>query len=267
LSTQKDDMSFLSHLEVLRWHLVRAVIAILVVAITVFVFNDFVFGVIVFGPTKADFFTFKMFCKITEAFCIDDMPFVMRSAKPMQQFTTHISSSFVIGFIFAFPYVFWEIWRFVRPALYTKEKDVTTGTVFFVSMLFGLGVLFGYYLVAPLSLNFLTHYQLTKLIPIENIFDVPTVISFITMICLANGLMFQLPMVVFFLTKVGVITPDLLKYYRKHAFVGILILSAILTPPDVTSQILVSVPIFLLYEISILVSSRVQKNQMKELYN
>jgi sec-independent protein translocase protein TatC len=260
-------MSFLSHLEVLRWHLVRAVIAILVVAITVFLFNDFVFGEIVFGPTKADFFTFKMFCKITDAFCIDDMPFVLRSAKPMQQFTTHISSSIIIGFIFAFPYVFWELWSFIKPALYTNEKNVANGTVFFVSLLFGLGVLFGYYLVAPLSLNFLTHYQLTNLVPIENIFDVPTVISFITMISLANGLMFQLPMVVYFLTKVGLVNPDMLKYYRKHALIGILVLSAVLTPPDVTSQVLVSMPIFLLYEISIMISRRVQKNQMKELYN
>jgi sec-independent protein translocase protein TatC len=251
----------------LRWHLVRAVIAILVLAIVVFTFNDFVFGEIVFGPTKADFFTFKMFCKITPVFCIDDMPFVMRSAKPMQQFTTHISSSLVIGFIFAFPYVFWEIWRFIKPALYTNEKNVANGTVFFVSLLFGLGILFGYYLVAPLSLNFLTNYQLTNRILIENIFDVPTVISFITMIALANGLMFQLPMVVYFLTKVGLVTPDILKYYRKHALIAILVLSAVLTPPDVTSQVLVSLPIFLLYEISIVISKNVYKKQMKELYN
>ena len=260
-------MSFLSHLEVLRWHLVRAVIAILVLAITVFVFNDFVFGEIVFGPTKADFVTFKLFCKITDAFCIDDMPFVLRSAKPMQQFTTHISSSIIIGFIFAFPYVFWEIWSFIKPALYSTEKDVANGTVFFVSLLFGLGVLFGYYLVSPLSLNFLTNYQLTDRIQIDNIFDVPTVISFITMICLANGLMFQLPMVVYFLTKVGMVTPDLLKYYRKHALIAILVLSAVLTPPDVTSQILVSIPIFLLYEISIMISLRIYNKQIKELYN
>ena len=245
----------------------RAVIAILLMAITVFVFNDFVFGEVVFGPTKADFLTFKLFCKISPLFCIDDMPFVLRSAKPMQQFTTHISSSLIIGFIFAFPYVFWEIWRFVKPALYTNEKNVASGTVFFVSLLFGLGVMFGYYLVAPLSLNFLTHYQLTDRIQIDNIFDVPTVISFITMICLANGLMFQLPMVVYFMTKVGMVTPELLKYYRKHALIAILVLSAVLTPPDITSQILVSMPIFLLYEISIMVSRRVHNNQLKELYN
>ena len=260
-------MSFLSHLEVLRWHLVRAVIAILVLAITVFMFNDFVFGDVVFGPTKADFFTFKMFCKLTESFCIEDMPFVLRSAKPMQQFTTHISSSIIIGFIFAFPYVFWELWSFIKPALYTNEKNVANGTVFFVSLLFSFGVLFGYYLVAPLSLNFLTHYQLTDRVQIDNIFDVPTVISFITMICLANGLMFQLPMVVYFLTKVGLVNADMLRYYRKHALIAILVLSAVLTPPDVTSQVLVSMPIFLLYEISIIISRRVQKNQMNELYN
>ena len=260
-------MSFLSHLEVLRWHLVRAVVAILVLAITAFMFNDFVFGEIVFGPTEADFITFKMFCKYTSTLCIDDMPFVVRSAKPMQQFTTHISSSLIIGFIFAFPYVFWEIWSFIKPALYTNEKQVANGTVFYVSLLFALGVLFGYYLVAPLSLNFLTHYQLTDRIQIDNIFDVPTVISFITMITLANGLMFQLPMVIYFLTKVGIVTPDILKYYRKHALIGILVLSAVLTPPDVTSQILVSMPIFLLYEISIMISRRVHRNQMNQLYN
>jgi sec-independent protein translocase protein TatC len=260
-------MSFLSHLEVLRWHLVRAVIAILVLAITVFMFNDFVFGEVVFGPTEADFITFKMFCKYTNTLCIENMPFVLRSAKPMQQFTTHISSSIIIGFIFAFPYVFWELWSFIKPALYTDEKKVANGTVFYVSLLFALGVLFGYYLVAPLSLNFLTHYQLTNRVQIDNIFDVPTVISFITMITLANGLMFQLPMVIYFLTKVGLVTPDLLRYYRKHALIAILVLSAVLTPPDVTSQILVSMPIFLLYEISIMISGRVHRKQMKKLYN
>ena len=115
-------MSFLSHLEVLRWHLVRSVVAILIFAVAVFMFNDFVFGDVVFGPTKADFFTFEIFCK-SGLFCVEDMPFVLRSAKPMQQFTTHISSSIIIGFIFAFPYVFWEIWGFVKPALYSNEKN------------------------------------------------------------------------------------------------------------------------------------------------
>lgn len=266
METTKNDISFLEHLEVLRWHLIRSVIAILALAITVFLFSDFVFGVVVFGPAKSDFITFKYFCEYTGLLCIDELPYEMRSSKPMQQFTAHIGTSIIIGFITAFPYVFWELWRFIKPALYSQEKNVTSGVVFFVSALFMLGISFGYYLVAPLSFNFLTHYTIAPQADIKNIFDFPTVISFVTMICLANGLMFQLPMVVYFLSKVGLVTPDLMKSYRKHAIITILFLSALLTPPDVTSQLLVGLPIFLLYEVSISISARVYKNHLKTLY-
>ncbi len=259
-------MSFLDHLEVLRWHLIRSVIAILVLAITVFLFSDFVFGEIIFGPARADFVTFEYFCKYTNLLCIEELPYKLRSGKPMQQFTAHIGSSLIIGFMASFPYVFWEVWSFIKPALYSKEKNVTQGVVFFVSLLFMTGVAFGYYLVAPLSFNFLTNYSITQQVTIENIFDFPTVVSFVTMICLANGLMFQLPMVVYFLSKVGLVTPDLMKAYRKHAIIVILFISALLTPPDVTSQILVGMPIFILYQVSITISARVYKQHLKSLY-
>ena len=177
------------------------------------------------------------------------------------QFSTHIITSLFAGFFIAFPYVFWEIWRFIKPALYSKETSITRGVVFFTSILFSVGVLFGYYLVAPLSVNFLGSYQVSS--QVSNTIGLSSFVSTITTISFANGLIFELPMLVYFLTKIGLLTPEFMQKYRKHAIVLTLILSAIITPPDVTSQILVSLPLIILYEISIRISARVLKNQNK----
>jgi len=158
--------------------------------------------------------------------------------------------------------VFWELWRFIKPALYQKETKVTRGVVFFTSILFSLGVLFGYYLVAPLSINFLGSYQVSSLV--SNTIGLSSFVSTVTTISFANGLIFELPMLVYFLTKIGLLTPDFMRKYRKHAIVLTLILSAIITPPDVTSQILVSLPLIILYEISIKISKKVLKKQNKQ---
>ncbi|MCP4522022.1 MAG: twin-arginine translocase subunit TatC [Cytophagales bacterium] len=257
-------MSFLGHLEVLRWHLMRSVIAIFIFTIAAaLLMKSYIFPEIIIAPTKLNFWTYQQLCELsnllnTDALCIKKLGFTIQSRKLPAQFTTHIRASLVIGFIAAFPYVFWEIWRFIKPALYTKEQIMAKSTVFFVSLLFFMGVAFGYYLILPLSLNFLGNYQLDP--NILNEIDLGNYISTIISIILAAGIMFQLPMLSLFFSKIGLLTPQFLMNYRKHSVVVILFISAILTPPDVASQLLLSVPLFLLYEVSIQISKYVTKN-------
>jgi sec-independent protein translocase protein TatC len=205
-----------------------------------------------------------MFCKLgnltgAEFFCIDELPFIIQNRRMTAQFTMALTSSFVIGLIIAFPYAFWEFWRFIKPGLYQNEKQLSRGAVFFVTLLFLSGIMFGYYLVAPISINFLTNFKLDE--TILNEIDLTSYVSTVMMLVLACGIMFQLPVVVYFLTKAGIITPEFLKTYRKHSIVVILVLSALITPPDVISQILMCFPLLFLYEISILVSSTIQKKE------
>ncbi|MGK7390063.1 MAG: twin-arginine translocase subunit TatC [Candidatus Cyclobacteriaceae bacterium M2_1C_046] len=269
---QSKEMSFLEHLEELRWHLIRAAIAVMVISIAAFIAVDFVFGVVILGPAQPDFWTFKMMCRLSDAvnidaLCIGDMPFRLQSRKMTGQFTMHITSSMVIGIIASFPYVFWEIWRFVSPGMYSKERQSSKGAVFFVSLLFATGVLFGYYIMSPLAVNFLANYQVNEMI--MNEFDITSYVGTVTMLVLGSGILFQLPMVIYFLTKVGVVTPDFLRTYRRHALVIILVLGAVLTPPDPFSQILIAIPLVGLYEVSIYVSRITLKRMRKrerELY-
>ncbi|WP_225000363.1 twin-arginine translocase subunit TatC [Cesiribacter sp. SM1] len=260
-------MSFIDHLEELRWHLIRALIAVVVFTIAAFLAKDLVFHDIILGPSRTDFWTYRMMCKWgayvgSDALCIDELPFILQSREMSAQFAMHITTSFVVGLICAFPYLFWEIWRFVSPALYDNERTLSTGAVFFVSLLFMLGTLFGYYLVAPLSINFLANYQVDP--SIVNEFDINSYISTLTMLVLACALMFQLPMVVLFLTKLGVASPASMRAYRKISIVIILIVSAVITPPDVTSQILIALPLMLLYEISIYLSAIILRRERKK---
>lgn len=261
-------MSFLDHLEELRWHIVRSVIAVFVFAITAFLLKDFVWGTLILGPTKADFLTFRALCKIGEitgsnVLCIEKLDFVIQSRKVTGQFTMHLTSSFVIGIICAFPYTFWEFWRFVSPGLYDTERKVSRGAVFFVSFLFMSGVLFGYYVITPLSFNFMVNYKVSD--AISNEFDITYFVTFITTLVLACGILFQIPVVTLFLSKAGIVTPEFLKKYRRHAIVIILFLAALLTPPDIISQILIAIPLTILYEFSISISARVEKKRLKEL--
>lgn len=266
---QKGDMSFLEHLEVFRWHLVRSAIAILFFAILAFIFKGIVFDSILLGPKNPDFPTYKILCYISqqlgmgEALCMDDLPFILMNISMSGQFSTHIMTSIVAGFVVAFPYVFWEMWRFIAPALHEKESGVAKGVVFFSSSLFLLGVLFGYYVVSPLSVHFLGSYQVSQ--TVANQISLTSFISTVTTVCLANGVVFELPILVYFLTKIGLITPLFMRTYRKHALVLTLIFSSIITPPDVTSQILVALPLMVLYEISIGISATVLKKQEKQL--
>lgn len=260
-------MSFLDHLEELRWHIIRSGIAIVAFSIIAFIAKPIVFGVILLGPSRPDFWTYRMFCELSmllgsDAFCIEELPFIIQSRQMTGQFTMHITSSVVLGIIMAFPYAFWEIWRFISPGLYFNERKLTTGAVFFVSLLFASGILFGYFIVTPISINFLSNYQLDA--SIQNEFDIISYVSTVTMLVLACGLMFQLPMVVYFFTKLGVLSPQFLRTYRKHSIVIILVLSAIITPPDVISQLLISMPLLILYEISIFISGAVIRRRKKK---
>ncbi len=265
---EEKEMSFLDHLEELRWHLIRALIAVMVISIVVFMAKDFVWDTVIFGPAQSNFITWRMLCKVgdlinSKALCIDDIPFMIQSRKMTGQFTMHITSSFVIGIIVSFPYVFWEIWRFISPGLYSQERQLSRGAVFFVTLLFMMGVSFGYFVMAPLAVNFLANYQVSSLV--QNEFDITSYVSTISMLVLGSGILFQLPIVVYFLTKVGLVNPQLMRAYRKHAIVVILILGALLTPPDPLSQVLIAIPLFGLYQFSIFISGRVIKRQAREL--
>ncbi|PIY08863.1 MAG: twin-arginine translocase subunit TatC [Flexibacter sp. CG_4_10_14_3_um_filter_32_15] len=253
------EMGVLDHLEELRWHLIRAVLAILVFTAVAFVAKDIVFGKIILGPSKSNFFTYQFFCQLSSLTCIDTLPFILQNRVMTGQFTMHIAASIAFGFMCAFPYVFWEIWRFVAPALYNDERNVARGATFFVSLLFAIGVLFGYFLITPLSINFLSNYQVDA--TILNEIDISSYVTTVAMLTLGCGLMFQLPIVVFFLSQVGIVTPELMKAYRKHSVVVILFVSALITPPDVISQCLIGIPIWVLYEMSILISASIQKKR------
>jgi len=265
---RETEMSFLDHLEELRWHLIRSFSAIAIFSIAAFASKTLVFHTIILGPSRPDFWTYRMLCKLGEllgssAICIDSLSFIIQSRQMTGQFTMHITSSFVIGLILTFPYAFWEIWRFVKPGLYPKERKAARGATFYVSFLFITGVIFGYFIMTPISVNFLASYSLDP--SIANEFDIISYVSTVTTLVLASGILFQMPVVTYFLTTAGLIGPSLMKQYRKHAVVSILILGAMLTPPDPFSQILIALPLVGLYQISIWISTVVTGRQEKAL--
>ncbi len=265
---KKKEMSFLGHLEVLRWHLVRSSAVVLILATIAFLFKNIIFDKILLAPTKLDFFTYKLLCNISKFFtsegmCIEKLPFTLQSLGMSEQFSIHIWVSIVAGIIVAFPYIIWEVWTFISPGLYKHERKYAIWFVIVSSLLFFLGVLFGYYVITPLSVNFLGNYSVSDLI--DRNFKIGSYISIIKSSVLASGIMFELPIIIYFLTKMGLVTPDFLRKYRKHAIVIVLILAAVVTPPDVISQIIVTIPIVVLYELSIFIAKVVYKKQEKEL--
>ena len=253
------EMTFLDHLEELRWHLIRSVVAVSIFAIAAFVFKTIVFDVIFLGPSDKSFITNTLLCQL--GICINELPMELLNYEMAGQFLTHIKISIISGVVIAFPYIVWEIWKFVAPALYQNERSVARRIIFIIWFLFFLGVAFGYFVICPLSVNFLVNYQVTELA--ENKIRIMSYVSTIASISLAAGILFQLPVFVFFLTKIGLLTPQVLKKYRRHSLVVILLLSAIITPPDIFSQVLVSVPLLILYEIGIAISKRVLRLQEK----
>jgi len=261
------EMSFLEHLEELRWHIIRSVLAVLILMVIAFIFKNFIFGKIILGPKSPGFITNRLMCELGEylnapALCINTTPLNLINIKMSGQLTTHITVSMVAGLILAFPVILWEFWKFFKPALKSNEAKYAKGAVFAASMLFFTGVLFGFFLLAPLSIHFLSSYEIDPMV--VNQINIRSYIGTLTSICLATGLVFELPIIAFFLTKIGLITPAFMRKYRKHAIVVIFILAAIITPPDIFSQTLVAIPLLILYEVSILISGRVMKQKEKD---
>jgi sec-independent protein translocase protein TatC len=263
----KSEMSFLDHLEDLRWHLIRATLSIVIFGIAAFIAKEFIFDVIIFGPKQPDFITYRILCDIAQfvglqdSFCFDELPFKIQSRTMAGQFSAHVWTSITAGFVVAFPYVIYEFWKFVSPGLLQNERSTARGFIFISSLLFFTGVLFGYYVVAPLSINFLGSYVVSQ--EVLNEFDLSSYIGLVRSSVIATGLIFELPIIIYFLTKIGLVTPEILRKYRKISLVVVLILSAVITPPDIVSQIIVAIPILILYEISIHVSKVVVRNQSR----
>ena len=261
---EKKEMSFMDHLEDLRWLLVRSTFAVIGIACACYFIDDFIFDTIIFGPKDPNFVTYRFFCEVTQYFgiydsyaCAQEFNFKIQNQEVSGQFSMYLWTLITAGFVIGFPYILWEIWKFIRPALYEKERKMAGSFILVSSILFFIGVLFGYYIIAPLSINFFATFNVSK--EIENIFTVDSYVSMMKMSIVASGIVFELPIIIYFLAKLGLVTPDFLRKYRRYAIVIILILAAIVTPPDIPSQIIVSIPILLLYEVSILIAAIVAK--------
>ncbi|HPJ79129.1 MAG: twin-arginine translocase subunit TatC [Prolixibacteraceae bacterium] len=261
------EMSFLDHLEELRWHIIRSLIAVFVLAVFAFIIQDFIFQELIFKPKSPDFWTNRMFAKMAEFFNTDALRINQKEIELINiklpgQFNMSMWTAMIAGLIMAAPVVFWEFWKFIKPALYENEKKVATGAVFYTTFLFILGLLFGYYLIVPLSIQFFGNYSISP--DVSNQINITSYISMVVSIVFASGVVFLLPVFSYSLSKVGLLTPEFMRTYRKHAIVVLVLLAAIITPPDVFSQILVALPLLLLYEVSIFISARVVKNMEKK---
>ena len=257
------EMSFLGHLEELRWRLVKSAIAIVVVAVVLFIFTKPIVSFVYIRMADASFPTYRFFCWFSQligmgdSLCGVDIPIQWQSTEMTAQFSTNMYFAIVGGIIITFPFIFYQLWQFFKPALKETELKLSRGVVFWASILFFLGVLFGYFVVSPLTVQFFGSFQMTD--EIKNIITINSYLSLITTTTLFSGLFFELPIVIYLLAKAGVVSALMLRKIRKHALIGILILSAIITPPDIISQIIVSFPILIMYEVGILVASRVEK--------
>lgn len=262
-----EEMSFLEHLEELRWHLVRASAAVVVGAIFVFINAEFIMDKILFAPKYPGFFTNRVFAWVARSFnspdlAINTQPFNIINYDMAGQFSTNLSIAMIGGIIMAIPYIFWEFWRFIKPALYEKERKHATGAVFYSTLLFMLGVFFGYFLIVPLSTHFFGSYRISA--EVVNQINLNSYISAVTTVILGSGIVFELPIIIYFLSKVGLINSGFLMNYRKHAYVLLLLLAAIITPPDVFSMLVVSGPLIALYELGVFLSKRIEKKRNKE---
>lgn len=262
-------MSFVDHLEVLRGHLFRSVLAILVGAVIVAIYQNFFIRKVLLGPTRADFPTYGFFCRVgraihlEKALCMQGLGIKMQSTSVAGQFSTFISILLIGGIIIAFPYIFYEFWRFVKPALTQKELKNTRGVIFWVSFLFFLGVFFGYFVIAPYTLNFFGNFQLDE--NIENRWALSSYFDTMIPLILGTGLAFQLPLVMLVLAKIGIVSATYLRKVRKYSIVIIMIIAGVITPgPDVISQMTVAIPLLILYEVSILLARRIEKEKQDE---
>ncbi len=263
-----NEMSFLDHLEELRWLLVRSSAAIVIMAIFSYFFADYIFSDLIFGPTDPSFITYRFFCEAShylgfaDSICITELNFIIQNTQMEGQVNIFVWVCITAGFILAFPYILWELWKFISPALYEKEKKNAKLFIFIASILFFLGVLFGYFVIVPMSVNFLATFSISSVV--KNQFSIDSYVSMVKTSVIASGLFFELPIIIYFLTKLGLVTPNFLRKYRKYAVVIVLIVAAIVTPPDVVSQVTVAIPMLLIYEGSIWISVFVEKNKKKD---
>jgi len=267
MSKDQNEMSFLNHLEILRWTLIRSAFAVLAFGVIAFAMKEFIFNKIILIPKDPSFYTYRFLCSVsqklgTEGLCIDEIPFIVQSRTMAGQFSAHIWTSITVGFILAFPFILWEIWKFIKPGLYPKERKNAKSFIIISSFLFFLGVLFGYYVITPLSINFLGAYRVAD--EVRSNIDLSSYIGLLRASVLSSGLIFEMPIIIYFLAKMGLVTPEFLKKYRKYALVLVLILSALITPPDIISQIIVAIPMMILYEVSITISKIVIRKEKKE---
>lgn len=260
-------MSFVDHIEELRWHIIRSLAVLIIASIVVFFNIEWIFDRILLGPTKTDFVSYKWLCQLgqfihVDVLCLGDMKLKFQNTQLSGQFMMSFSVSFMIGFIVSFPFIFWELWKFIKPALKPTELKYARGIVFWCSLLFFMGVLFAYYIIAPFTINFFANYQLSP--SFENIITISNYYDTMNDLVLGMGLVFELPVIVFFLSRIGVLTPQFMREKRRVAVVIILVLAAVITPPDWFSIWLVAIPLLILYEVGIFISARVIKEKKQK---
>lgn len=259
-------MNFLDHIEDLRWHIIRSVLAILICAIAVFIKVEWIFDRIILGPTREDFISYKWFCALGRAlhydgFCLGKVNLTFQNTAVTGQFMMSLSLSMTLGFVIAFPFVLWELWKFIRPALKKSEAQMARGIVFWCSLLFFIGVFFAYYIVGPYAINFFGNYQLSP--KVQNIITVDNYFEMMSTLVLALGLVFEMPILMLFLTRIGVLTPNLLRKQRRIAVLVLFILAEVITPPDLFSCLLVFIPLYGLYELTLVLSVRTYNDRQK----
>ena len=265
---EEKEMSFVDHLEELRWHVVRALVAIAIGGVVLFIFRDWYFREVLFGPLNDDFYSYNVLCRLSNwlgtggALCMTAPNVEIQAIEFGEQFITAVKMAFVGGFVIAFPYVFYEIWSFVRPGLYREEQQATRWVILICSILFFIGVAFGFFIIAPFGTNFLMGFEVGGAV---NQPKMASVIGYMVMFTLPAALIFELPVLIHFLASFGLVTAEGMRKYRRHSIIGILILASLLTPPDVVTQILIAVPLYALYEISIFVARRAEKKYQASL--
>jgi sec-independent protein translocase protein TatC len=270
--TLESEMSFFDHIDVLRKHLLRAAAVILVLTLGAFWYTDFIFNTLIMGPKNPGFWTYRMMCKMVERWpslgqemCITKIDAKIINTEMAGQFTLQLNSCVMVGIILGIPYLLFEIWLFVKPALHENERKSASGFVAFASILFFVGILFGYYIICPLSINFLTNFTVSP--EIQNTFTIDSYLSSVMTLTLGSGIIFQLPVVIYILSKLGIMTPAFMRASRRYSTVIILIIAAVVTPTaDPYTMLVVAAPLFLLYELSIYISANIEKKKNKELY-
>ncbi len=260
-------MGFLDHVEDLRWHIIRSALAILIAAILVFIKIEWIFDRIILGPTNNDFISYKWFCALGrmlhyDAFCLGQVKMNFMNTAVTGQFMMSLSVSLLLGFVVAFPFVLWELWKFIRPALRPSEVKMARGIVFWCSLLFFIGVFFAYYIVGPYAINFFGNYQLSP--KVQNIITLDNYFEMMSTLVLALGIVFEMPILMLFLTRIGLLTPNILRKNRRLAFLVLFILSEIITPPDLFSCLLVFIPLYGLFELTIVLSKRTYNDRQRK---